>query len=122
MLGFGRDVSEARLRELCDCTCEGTTALQAVDAARALGFQLSAKYTLSLEELKALVVNGHLPIVYVSLRPIDGKRGAHALVVLEMNAQMVSVYDPRQGERWIQRDTFSAAWRAQHNLTIIIKV
>jgi ABC-type bacteriocin/lantibiotic exporter with double-glycine peptidase domain len=62
MLGsFGVDISENALCIRCDCTPYGTNALIAVDAARALGFVKTAKYTLSLEELKTVVRDGQLP-------------------------------------------------------------
>ena len=44
--GFGLDIPEARLRELCDCTFEGTAALKVLDAARSLGFAQTSKQTL----------------------------------------------------------------------------
>lgn len=43
LLTMGTDISEAELRERCDCTIFGTTALLAVDALRALGFTHSRK-------------------------------------------------------------------------------
>ncbi|MBD2772913.1 cysteine peptidase family C39 domain-containing protein [Iningainema tapete] len=39
---FEVDISEAQLRELCDCTPFGTEALKAVDAVRELGFSSAA--------------------------------------------------------------------------------
>jgi hypothetical protein len=69
---FGVDISESELRTRCDCTPYGTDALMAVDAARVLEFVKTAKYTLSLAELRTLVTGGHCPIVFVDLKPIDG--------------------------------------------------
>src|SRR5438132_7346831 len=80
--GFGVEVEERELRARCDYTLSGTDALKAVDAARQLGFAGTAKYTLSLEELRTLVADGHHPILFVDLRPIDGLRDIHALVIL----------------------------------------
>jgi ABC-type bacteriocin/lantibiotic exporter with double-glycine peptidase domain len=117
----GVDVSEADLRAACDCTLAGTDSLQAVDAARAYGFKQSARYTLTLEELTALVEGGSYPIVFVSLKPIDGVRDTHALVLTEVSMQSVTVYDPLRGERILTRQTFSTAWALRHNLTIIIQ-
>ena len=48
----GLDVPEAELRARCDCTAFGTDALKAVDAVRQLGFPGTAKYNLSLDELR----------------------------------------------------------------------
>jgi hypothetical protein len=54
--GFGLDLTEERLRELCDCSpLFGTEAIRAVNAARGLGFEGTAKYTLRYDELRSLV-------------------------------------------------------------------
>jgi ABC-type bacteriocin/lantibiotic exporter with double-glycine peptidase domain len=79
---FGKDMSEAELREQCDCTPFGTEALKAVDAVRALGFPLTLKCTLSINELFNLLEAGVYPIVFVNLLPIDGVKVAHAMVVV----------------------------------------
>ena len=102
--------SKPNLRAACDCTLAGTDSLQAVDAARSYGFQQSARYTLTLEELTALVEGSSFPIVFVSLKPIDGVRGTHAFVVTGISEQDITVYDPLQGERILPRQTFSTAW------------
>ena len=119
--GLGIDISEAELREACDCTLAGTDSLQAVDAARSYGFKQSARYTLTLEEITTLVEGGNYPIVYVSLKPIDGVRDTHALIVINVDEQNVTVYDPLQGERVLSKQTFSTAWALRHNLTIIVQ-
>jgi ABC-type bacteriocin/lantibiotic exporter with double-glycine peptidase domain len=67
---FGRELSEAELRALCDCTPFGTEALNAVDAVRQLGFVGTGKYTLSTDELAAQVRRGLSPIVFVSTLPL----------------------------------------------------
>lgn len=117
---YGVDLPEADIRNACDCTPVGTDALQAVDAARRYGFQQSAKYTLSLEELAILVESSAYPIVFVSLKPIDGVRDTHAFVITGMSDTAVTVYDPLRGERVMPRQTFATAWALRHNLTIII--
>ena len=118
---FNLDIAEAELRRLCDCTIFGTDALKAVDAARHLGFSGTAKHTLSFDELEELTSRGHYPIVLIDLRPIDGIKGGHALVVLGISDIAVNVYDPAQGERFLHRQTFITAWAIQHNLTIIVE-
>ena len=118
---FNFDMSEAELRVRCDCTTFGTNALQAVDAARQLGFAKTAKYTLSVNELAVLVANGHNPIVLVDLRPIDSAKGTHALVVVGVSDTAVNVYDPAQGERLIPRQTFNVAWAIQRKLAIVVE-
>jgi ABC-type bacteriocin/lantibiotic exporter with double-glycine peptidase domain len=117
---FGLSLTEPELREMCDCTAFGTDALSAVDAARRLGFANSVKHNLQFTELKTLVEDGHFPIVYVNLEPIDGFDDEHALVITQISDVAISVHDPLRGEREIQVDSFLSAWRIQRNLTILI--
>jgi ABC-type bacteriocin/lantibiotic exporter with double-glycine peptidase domain len=118
---FGLDLPEAELRALCDCTpAFGTSALNVVDAARRLGFPLTAKYNLAATELEALVGGGHFPIVFVNLGPLDGVDEQHALVVVEMNESVVTVFDPLYGERRLPPDIFHAAWGLRRNLAILV--
>ena len=117
---FGVDISESALRTRCDCTPYGTDALMAVDAARALGFVKTAKYTLALEELKTVVRGGHYPIVFVDLHPIDGLDAIHAMVVVDVSEQEMVVLDPLQGERRVPVYVFTAAWARRHNLAMLV--
>lgn len=119
--GFGLEMSESELRELCDCTAFGTEALKAVNAARQLGFTKTAKYTLSFIELGALVTDAQAPIVFVDLNPIDGLDDIHTLVVIGLGKDAISVYDPMQGERVLPFQTFITAWAMRHNLAILVE-
>lgn len=118
---FGVVLAESELREQCDCTpLYGTDALAAVDLARSLGFLQTAKYTLSLTGLAELIADGHHPIVYVILRPIDGVNDPHAFVVIGLNESEVTVLDPLKGERSIPVQNFIDAWAMKHNLAILV--
>ena len=121
LASFGVELPESELRTRCDCTHFGTDALKTVDAARQLGFAGTAKHTLTFEELRTLVADGHHPIVFVDLRPIDGLRDIHALVVIDVSQQEVIVLDPLKGERSLPSQVFNAAWAMQHNLAIIAR-
>ncbi len=119
--GFGLDLTEERLRELCDCNpLFGTNATQAVEAARSLGFAGTAKYTLRYDELQGLVAGDQYPIAYLSLEAIGGTEEAHAVVVVAADDQIVTVYDPLHGERALSRQSFSTAWAARHNLVLLV--
>ncbi len=118
---LGVEIAEAKLRDLCDCTFEGTSALQAVDVARSLGFAQTSKQTLTLADLETVVTNGNTPIVFVEMEPINGIYQVHALIVVNITPFAVQVLDPATGERTIPRQVFLVAWAARHNLTILIK-
>jgi ABC-type bacteriocin/lantibiotic exporter with double-glycine peptidase domain len=121
LLSLGHDIEESRLRDLCDCTVFGTNAVQAIPALRELGFGRSQKHTLRLDELSAEVTRGVLPIVFVSTLPIDGIKGEHALIVLDISGTEVTVYDPLRGERILPLGSFEAAWVTMHNLAILVQ-
>ncbi len=120
LASFGIEIPESELRTLCDCTFSGTDALKAVDVARQLGFTRTGKYTLSTEELRTLIADGYHPIVFVDLRPIDGLRDIHALVVIDVGQQEMIVLDPLKGERVLPSQVFNAAWAMRHNLAIVV--
>jgi ABC-type bacteriocin/lantibiotic exporter with double-glycine peptidase domain len=67
LASFGVTRSEEELRDLCDCTIFGTSAIELVEAARALGFAGTRKYSVTLEDLKDFATQGYYPIVYVAL-------------------------------------------------------
>lgn len=117
---FGFEVTEEELRELCDCTLSGTDALKALDAARQLGFTETTKHNLDAEALRSLLEDGCFPIAYVNLFPIDGTYERHAMVVVGMDEAFVTVYDPERGKCKLPLETFSAAWRIQRNLAILV--
>lgn len=121
LAGFGVEIAEAKLRELCDCTFEGTIALKAVDAVRQLGFAQTRKHTLTLAELETVVNNGNMPIVFVEMEPINGIYQVHALVVTNVTPFSFQVLDPASGERIIPRQVFQVAWEARHHLTILVE-
>jgi ABC-type bacteriocin/lantibiotic exporter with double-glycine peptidase domain len=113
---FGVEATEAEIRRLCDCTESGTDALKAVDAARQLGFPGTRKHNLLPDELKTSVEEGNYPIVFVNLFPLRGSFDQHALVVIEMNEESVTVYDPLVGECRLPMEKFSVAWRMQRTV------
>jgi predicted double-glycine peptidase len=123
LAALGRPMAEDLLRVLTDCSPLGTDAFQVVEAARQLGFPTSRKYTLaSLDELATVLVEGHWPIVYVDLWPLQGGLSGqyHALVVIDLDAAQVTVLDPLYGERRVPREDFQEAWSAMRFLTIVI--
>lgn len=119
--GYGVEVSESELRELCDCMPDGTDSLHAVRAAQRLGFEGTRRLNrLTLGQLASLVADGLYPYVEVNMLPIDGVRAPHALVVLAISPDSVTVYDPHSGEREIPVAAFIEAWRARGFLATVV--
>ena len=117
---FNLSVSEAELRARCDYTIFGADAPYLVDVARQLGFDKTDIKNLSPDELQTILDEGRHPIVYVNLLPIDGREGTQALVALEIGDDVVTVYDPDQGERLLPIGAFFKAWELKRNLSIIV--
>jgi ABC-type bacteriocin/lantibiotic exporter with double-glycine peptidase domain len=123
LAALGRPMAEDLLRVLTDCSPLGTDAFQLVEAARHLGFPASRKYTLaSLDELATMRAEGHFPIVYVDLWPLQGGLSGqyHAMVVIDLDPDQVTVLDPLHGERRVPREDFQEAWSALRFLTIVV--
>jgi predicted double-glycine peptidase len=117
-------MEEAPLRALTDCSPLGTEAFQLLEAARQLGFPGSRKYTLlSLEELATVLAEGVWPIVYVDMWPLHGGQSGqyHAMVVIDVAPNHVTVLDPQRGECRLPREDFQEAWAAMRGLTIVIR-
>jgi ABC-type bacteriocin/lantibiotic exporter with double-glycine peptidase domain len=120
LAGFGVELSEAELRDRCDCTFLGTGALQAVEAVRGLGFLEATKGNLAPQGLDVELELGRYPIVYINLLPIDGIQTSHAIIVVAASQESVIVYDPLVGERELSRPVFERAWGLSNCLTILI--
>ena len=118
---FGVNLPEDEIRAACDCTAFGTQAPSAVDAARSFGFARTAKHTLSFDELRDTVDQEKHPIVFLNLKPIDGVRETHAVVVVTLSEESVNFFDPTRGERTVAGDVFRAAWALRHGLAILVE-
>lgn len=121
LLSFGRDLTEAELRALCDCTIFGTTAVQAVAAAKHLGFSQTRKANLSFAELYDEVKQGVFPIVFLNLLMIDGLGVEHAMVVTDIDPITVTLCDPIQGTRALPAEIFVVAWATMNHLAILLR-
>lgn len=115
--------SEQELRELCDCTVlEGTSALKAIDAVRALGFKGTRKRNLTFDDLISELGRGLFPIAYVeTLLPPHAFAQSHALVVIAIEGDEVKALDPERGEITFSKNEFLAEWNSARRLAILIE-
>lgn len=116
---LGVSKTEAELRELCDCTIFGTSALELVVAARKLGFTASSEHTLTVADLMELTEHAYFPIVYVVSAP-HFPPDVHSLVVVSATRNQIDVLDPQQGQRMLGIDDFIEGWSPMNNLAILI--
>ena len=117
---LGVSKTEAELRELCDCTIFGTSALELVLTARRLGFAASCKHTLTLADLIELTEHGYFPIVFVVSAPSVAAPDVHSFVVVSATRERIDVLDPQQGSRALDIDEFLESWSPMNNLAIVI--
>lgn len=115
--------TERELRELCDCTAlEGTAALKAIDAARALGLGATSKQNLTFDELEAELERGLYPIVYVNASlATDKLPQRHAVVVAAAKKNEIQMLDPTRGEITLTKELFLNEWNAMYRLTILVE-
>ncbi|MFY9608557.1 MAG: hypothetical protein WAU45_08070 [Blastocatellia bacterium] len=76
---------------------------------------------MTLDELRVFLTDGHHPIVFVDLSPIDGIEEVHAVVVVGASQNQIIVLDPLKGERSLPLQAFNTAWAMRHNLVIIVE-
>jgi ABC-type bacteriocin/lantibiotic exporter with double-glycine peptidase domain len=114
LASLGVFTSEQELRELCDCTVlEGTSALKAVDAARALGFKGTRKRNLIFDDLMSELERGLFPIAYMAtLLPPHALVQKHAAVVIAIQGDEIKALDPARGEVAFSKDEFLAEWNS----------
>lgn len=113
--GFDCNPPMYELRELCKCNEEGTEPRFAISAVKHFGFENSfIAYLESIDELKEELANGHFPIVYLRFSARDN----HAVVVVGISPNLVSVLDPQMGERAFDVNEFMETWSGT---TIIIE-
>ena len=120
LAGLGMRRSEAELREMCDCTIFGTTALALVRTARSLGFDDSRKHTLTLIDVKVSIQQGHFPIVYIRFEAKSLKPDVHSLVVVSITENEIGVLDPKHGAIAFPTDGFLQMWSSMKNVAIVI--
>ena len=116
---FGVTKSESELRELCDCTIFGTSAVELIQAARRLGFRGSRKYSLTIDELRRVAEEGYFPIVYVVLVK-SSTADVLSLVVTSVSDDAVRVLDPERGLSEFSVGCFRELWAPINNLAVVI--
>jgi ATP-binding cassette, subfamily C, bacteriocin exporter len=119
---FGTIKTEEELRSLSDCTFLGTDALSMVDASRKLGFSRTRKHSLTLEELKELLVEGLYPIVYLRTVLAAGHvPQMHSVIVESIDRNGIHLLDPWRGRITYDVDRFTREWNAFHGLSILVQ-
>ena len=119
--------TEAYLRDLCDCNPYSmlirgiSESVKLVSAAKALGFN-ATKHKMDLDELASEIERGLFPIVNLMTRlSAEGPRTEHAVVVIEVTREHVSVNDPWRSEYTYTRDDFAREWSDAYGVTVLIE-
>jgi hypothetical protein len=122
LAGYGLELPEKRLRELCGWTPHGLiSSTTAMTAALSLGFIHSREdYGLRLHDLRDEIRSGVFPIVGVDLS-FYGNFGRHAQVVVSISSRGVTLQDPLLGQFVSSPVIFEEAWSITEYLTILIE-
>lgn len=119
---LGMSKSEEELRALCDCTALATRAGDAVIAVRELGFTKTRKYNLDVDLLKEQLGLGLYPIAFIGVRiTAHSYPETHAVVVVDIAENNVSLLDPLRGEITLAQEAFLNEWNRMRGLTILIE-
>ena len=121
LASLGVNRSEEELRIATDCGYAGARGLAIVDAARSEGFTQTKKANLNIEELRGEVERGLFPIAYVVTNPSSWLTEPHAVVVIEVNDNYVTMLDPADDERSIPISEFVTAWERTRGRTILVE-
>jgi len=125
---LGVEKAESELRVLMDCDFDsihypgGAEARQVVEAARQLGFINTTKNNLTLQQLVALLIQGHFPITQIGIclepnTPVQ----SHAVVIVEINERGVLMLDPSRGEVMTSQNEFDELWQRRRGLTVLVE-
>jgi len=100
---YGGDTSLVHTRQLCRTDLQGTTMLDMLRAARALGFKAAGargNYEELIRERMPCIAHVHLA---------EGL--SHYLVLYKAQAGRLFIGDPGRGRYWLRREEFEKIWR-----------
>ena len=110
--GFGQNFSEIELRELLGNPILGLMLSNARRKLNERGGQTELDDELNLEDLRDLTRQNIYPIVGVERHILGFQSASHAVVVVEVTSNYVSILDPLENEtlHLFKRKTFETAW------------
>ena len=76
----------------------------------------------SIDDLRDETRRSNYPIVGIDLRSIDGRFAYHAVVILKVESNKITVHDPEPGKglREMNVTTFGAAWKGAGQQVLLI--
>jgi ABC-type bacteriocin/lantibiotic exporter with double-glycine peptidase domain len=121
----GLPLSENEIRRRCRQTVVGLTLQDVPRGLSDLPVVATVHRDWSVDDLRDEVRQSNYPIVGVDLRPIDGRFAYHAVVIVKIESDKVSVHDPEPGRgmRELKLATFLSAWKqaGREVLMILLK-
>jgi len=122
---YGHEADEVSLTMLCRTTVFGTSAKQAVMAARHLRFQARQAFFADEATLLVALADGIPPIVLVDADLLIGRdtsrRLRHMIVLLALDTTQVVYHDAEAGaSQCIARQQFMRAWGAARRGVVLI--
>ena len=123
LAALGHDLSEAEIRLRCGYSRLGMRLNQM--AAGLIDLPVAVEYhtNWNLDDLAEASRQSTFPIVGVDLRYVDGLFAFHAVVVVQVTGQQLTVHDPRftHSPSNIGRAAFEKAWDSADRECLVIK-
>lgn len=122
LAALGYDLSEADIRSRCGYDRLGMRLNQVAAGLFDLPVTVEYRTDWSLHDIEDAVRQSSFPIVGVDLRYVDGLFAFHAVVVVEMARDELSIHDPRYAQSPINigRVAFEKAWESADRECLIM--
>lgn len=104
----GTNVTEDELVQAATFESCGISTEEVKRLAERYGFQAEYGY-LNLDAVAEFIAQGTFPIVFLDLRPIDGKDAFHTVIPIRVSRRSITFLDPQQGQRRVARRIFEQA-------------
>jgi ABC-type bacteriocin/lantibiotic exporter with double-glycine peptidase domain len=118
----GLQLTEEEIRTRCRQTLIGLTLADVPKGISNLPIVATVHNDWSIDYLRDETRQSNYPIVGMDLRPIDGRFAYHAVVIVKVESNKITVHDPEPGKglRKINTTTFMAAWKGAGQQVLMI--
>ncbi len=120
--GFGQNYFESELRQILGNPILGLTLSNARRKLNETGVKTELDDELNLDDLRDLTRQNIFPIVGIERHILGYQSASHAVVVVEVTSENVSVLDPLENEqpKTFGRKTFETAWKLAGKEALLI--
>jgi ABC-type bacteriocin/lantibiotic exporter with double-glycine peptidase domain len=118
----GLQLTEEEIRSRCRQTVSGLTLTEVPKGISNLPIVATVHNDWSIDDLRDETRQSNYPIVGIDLRPIDGRFAYHAVVIVKVESNKITMHDPEPGKglREMNTATFLAAWKGAGQQVLLI--